>query len=102
VIFQNSVKVKYWSCGEQEEIACIRLMPIPLTPEILEKAGFKFDGDFNSYSISSVILSKNYCLCSIGDEYLCELNRIGKPIKHIHQLQNLYFALTGEELQIIL
>jgi len=25
-------------------------------------------------------------------------NSIEKPIKYVHQLQNLYFALTGEEL----
>lgn len=26
---------------------------------------------------------------------------IGKPIKYVHQLQNLYYALTGEELTLI-
>jgi hypothetical protein len=73
--------------------------PIPLTPEILEKCGFVEEskcwwekdgfqillgyteefGDFFHYTSDHVVLSTAY--------------------KYLHQLQNLYFALTGEELK---
>lgn len=76
--------------------------PIPLTPEILEKAGFKLndkvwwnfpgweDWRLLDNSPSEESLSLTY------DRFV-----LGFPsIKYVHQLQNLYFALTGEELTI--
>ena len=71
-------------------------MPIPLTPEILEGAGFK-NGDKR--------LSRQMVLAwSFGKEFWVE-NNDGDTIleikcEYLHQLQNLYFALTGEELNI--
>ena len=72
-------------------------MPIPLSPEILEKAGFEKDsvGYFNN-GIYCMKFNNNTCKWSFGEWYMgqfCE-------IKYLHQLQNLYFALTGEELNI--
>ncbi len=75
--------------------------PIPLTEEWLVKFGFEdndytFDkGDFQiSWGlriVSSGVRSSFYL-----DGYIPESFKI--KIEHIHQLQNLYFALTGEEL----
>ena len=72
--------------------------PIPLTPEILEKAGFR-----------QAITNDRIWLLRIGDTNLM-LHIDGHAwsysgpilikIKYVHQLQNLYFALTGEELKI--
>lgn len=74
--------------------------PIELTEEILLKCGFKKAGtdkevlmwlsDFYWYSSSPNFVSININDC------------IDKVIKctYLHQLQNLYFALTGEELEI--
>lgn len=47
---------------------------------------------------------KSLDICSMEghecDDICCEGDVIDVDVKYIHQLQNLYFALTGEELQI--
>jgi hypothetical protein len=79
------------------------LQPIPLTPEILEKCGFQKD------SIDFILPLKHGSLQSpLSGEYVVfglEVNDLfydahESDIKYLHQLQNLYFALTCEELQI--
>lgn len=72
--------------------------PIPLTEEWLIKFGFIKDGkEFNKwcgdyeYSFS---FEYGFVFGQLVD-YSHEIK-----IKHVHQLQNLYFALTGEELTI--
>lgn len=72
--------------------------PIPLTEEWLLKFGFittQWD-NFNSYRL--VIGDNDYAIviysngkCEVGDIIITKIN-------YVHQLQNLYFALTGEEL----
>jgi len=83
--------------------------PISLTPEILEKCGFENDDN----------LSIRYSLRILDDYELvfgrfdfepdrkgiwldCDDSFYSKDLKitYVHQLQNIYFALTGEELQI--
>jgi hypothetical protein len=71
--------------------------PIPLTEEWLVKFGFDFDG-YCSYWKSEIELTKDTM-----DEHFQSFNNVGsglcqKEIKYVNQLQNLYFALTGEEL----
>lgn len=67
--------------------------PIPLTEEWLVKLGFKFNSDSNVYSIDNFfIYTEAYNKIIIT--YDCLMRSIG----YVHQLQNLYFALTGEEL----
>lgn len=75
--------------------------PIPLTPEILEKAGFENERSYFSN------ITRDFEICYYDGEAWLEREKgdqysiiSGFPIKYIHQLQNLYFALTGEELQI--
>jgi len=74
--------------------------PILLTEEWLEKFGFfeKYGGCYNRWNI------KSFTLIDPEDDYG---NLKGEfifnhtlEVKHVHQLQNLYFALTGEELTI--
>jgi hypothetical protein len=64
--------------------------PVELTPEILEKAGF--DKGKEGYWFKGGIEYNPGTFTLEGFGY-CE-------IKHLHHLQNLYFALTGEELKI--
>lgn len=78
------------------------LKPIPLTEEILLKAGFKEDDGF--FYMNEVVGFNTFCLIRDGDMF--ELYHDATVISccsyiyYVHQLQNLYFALTGEELDI--
>lgn len=83
------------------KVANTDLLPIPLTPEWLEKFGAKRYGHGSGYLIDSYYLSvakDGSFLIGIlfADNSITNL----KKLKHVHQLQNLYFALTGEELTI--
>lgn len=69
--------------------------PIPLTEEWLLRFGFENSSSFGVeyYEIGKLTICQSDCLAYIEDLY-------GIEVKHVHQLQNLYFALTGEELQL--
>lgn len=75
------------------------LSPIPLTPEILEKAGFEKDklGYTNGFNFS---LYYNHKKDKGNYGAYWKSFEAGVDFKHLHQLQNLYFALTGMELNI--
>jgi hypothetical protein len=78
--------------------------PIPLTEEWLLRFGF------DNWFGKEYILSNGHFYCVFKfykngriDTYFCGQNERFKNkdtrfIKYVHQLQNLYFALTGEEL----
>lgn len=77
--------------------------PIPLTEEWLEKFGFEKDdtpATFKKYN--NHLLSISFSKTDITE---MEINKSPEFIintdivKYVHQLQNLYFALTGEELK---
>lgn len=72
------------------------LSPIKITPEILEKAGFKYSASFGQckYEKSELEIDENF---NPLVEFAGEFIYYGKRIEYLHQLQNLYFALTGEE-----
>ena len=81
--------------------------PIPLTEEWLLKFGFKLAGDFtntrvldvvkHAYDCSEIRYSPNEGLLRFSNGGI-KGSTIIPYVKHVHQLQNLYFALTGEEL----
>lgn len=68
--------------------------PIPLTEEWLLKFGIQKDYT-NKMWLDLEIEAGKYCFgyCNYQEEFM----RICK-CEYVHQLQNLYFALTGEEL----
>jgi hypothetical protein len=82
--------------------------PIPLTKELLLKCGFIQDDRTEGYEKNGVTLASNRTVTHDEDGKLYLVNYdesfgnfpISIPTKHIHQLQNLYFALTGEELDV--
>lgn len=80
------------------------ISPIPITPEVLEKCGFKkiYYTGLGLYEYHHPDLWNS--LDSVGGGWNIEDNRCGwvlkQHIKYVHQLQNLFFALTGEELNI--
>lgn len=67
---------------------------IQLTDEWLLKFGFveEFENKFYKNSIAIEIF-ENECIVYLGDF-------VDLSIKYVHQIQNLYFAMTGEELAI--
>jgi len=69
--------------------------PIPLTEEILLKCGFEKHITIDIYPTFV------FRMININDGivYVSDLGFLNH-IKHLHQIQNLYFALTGEELNI--
>lgn len=73
------------------------LVPIPLTEEILLKAGFEKDtGEF--YIYKDITVRKTYYSDDFW-RFIFKHQRI-KDIKYLHDLQNTIFALTGEEIKI--
>ena len=78
------------------------LEPITLTEEILLKCGFEYEdladeSPFEIYKKDAIEMwefNGEYWLCDMLDQ-----NGIDHEFKYLHQLQNLYFALTGQELQ---
>jgi len=79
------------------------MKPIPLTEEWLLRLGFKMHEGNNFYRywinsdfeltyrpISEAII---FCFTPRRTDHMT-----GLEVKYVHQLQNLYFALTGEEL----
>lgn len=76
------------------------LDPIPLTPEILERCGFfetSTDGEFIYNERGIIKININ----TIGLVSFNVGEIIFSTVHYLHQLQNLYFALTGKELEII-
>ena len=75
--------------------------PIPLTDEWLLKFGFeKLDIDLYKIDNEYFILFFNETYYIADEDWQNKKRIIGKGLIYVHQLQNLYFALTGEELTI--
>ncbi len=72
-----------------------RLLPTPLTKEWLVKFGF---GETDKCYYKDKLYLKKIDFQPIGEE---ETDIIFYKLKYLHQLQNLYFALTNEELTLI-
>jgi hypothetical protein len=91
-----------------EEVAFPAIEPIPLTPELLEKCGFVRSQDEDENSLTLVNGRKTFkWVEGNDDDYFliyqtdCGLDyNTAFELEHLHQLQNLYYALTGEELEI--
>ena len=70
--------------------------PIPITEEWLLKLGFKQNGEW--YEIGNFYIDSTNYQCGIENPKNI-YNRL-KKVDYVHHLQNLYFALTGEELTL--
>lgn len=93
--------------SEETWIELDQFEPIPLTEEWLVKFGFKLypSGYFcldlgSSNTYFSIGLKHHKTLNLITEQYESTHLIEFKHIKYVHQLQNLYFALTGEELTL--
>jgi hypothetical protein len=98
----NDVYINDWSCGTTPLSEC---EPIPLTEEWLLKFGFEKNNFSKVFGISNgrydlifTQLTDNYSVLYLKFDD-CQLTQM-KSIQYVHQLQNLYFALTQEELTV--
>jgi hypothetical protein len=72
--------------------------PISLTPEWLDRCGFKDEG--------KSVYAKDHFKIGVSDQgganwvFYFDRHLNLRSLHYLHQLQNLYFALTGEELAI--
>jgi hypothetical protein len=81
--------------------------PIPLTEEWLLKFGCeKVKSDIPTFSIVyGEFIEDDYEHCliinlDVDNNFYIVIKGVKLILKYVHQLQNLYFALTGEELTI--
>lgn len=80
--------------------------PIPLTPEILEKCGFvRVDNDFH-HNWQMRGRNESYSVQEQDGEYLFSNDYsdagcyVITDVKYLHELQNLFFAISKTELNI--
>lgn len=87
------------------DIFSVHIQPIPLTPEILEKCGFH--NEDKGLGEDYWKLKRRLCKEGWSEKFTLYLPYFNLStytgnvyLKPLHQLQNLYFALTGQELEI--
>ena len=81
--------------------------PIPLTEEILLKCGFEINGKYyrSKYIQDSIKLIYDFNQRVLYFKYKGEFSpmiQIPRAIESLHELQNIYYALTGKELEVYL
>lgn len=90
----------YECCKNSTEGRDIQLdtLPIPLTEEWLIEFGFEYrtDTGFDGW-YSNPILGESIRIFEVENKWY-KYSSAHIVIKYVHQLQNFYFALTGEEL----
>ncbi len=101
LIIDDFIVIYNFTQSEEE----IPYKPIILTEEILLKCGFENNGDCDDIEylqlevIKMMILhsdsSDDFNICVLHD-YRGKVNEY----KYLHQIQNLYHALTGKELEV--
>lgn len=107
---QNTHKDKIGSVQLEEHHGTwlANIDPIPLTPEILEMAGFENvgilnDGSDMEFQLNVVSELRRAYFGTMSNDLTVFLfdsdnTTIGMGAIYLHQLQNLYFALTNQEL----
>lgn len=98
---------------ERHHLNIQSIQPIPLTEEWLLKFGFEYFSKqigetkliYEDYRLNNfvVIIKPNFSEVEYAPMPTFDIEdriHIHPNIQHVHQLQNLYFALTGEELTV--
>ena len=90
--FENGIHVGFGKCYNFNE-----LEPIPLTEEWLLKLGFRTE-ESNCFELDNIHINTRRELMWVFTK--CKNNIEIEIPEYVHQLQNLYFALTNEELTL--
>ena len=108
VVYVDAIFPTHFICETEEGISRgnslqANFTPIPLSPEILEKCGFKIGGyDFLFWDNGKIELAGlNWADADIPEYQFVNFRYSDNgivSIYYLHQLQNLYYSLTGEEL----
>ena len=88
--------IEYMEYNQFHKNAIGEILPIEITKRWLEDLGGILNHEDDSYIFKHFAVSvneKSEALMFFKDEEIAEFN-------YIHELQNLYFALTGEELEL--
>jgi hypothetical protein len=96
VISINSLSIAVNDWGRTNNLRTQDFTPIPLTEEWLVKFGF----DKKGYKDGLSIILENKLGYKNGRTYFKSWCILESQPKYAHSLQNLYFALTGQELEI--
>lgn len=86
--------------GSEIDLMAPKAYPVDITPEWLERCGRKCDIDVGwEYQIQVGALNWYF---RWNTEWYSEVGGIyiDSRVQYVHQLQNLFFALTGKEIEI--
>jgi hypothetical protein len=96
----------FWRRHEDGFFECAsldKIEPIPITPEWLERLGCIVDEDEYRFELPDkktvIVFGKNEMHCELGHFY-SEVTTYMPYNKYVHQFQNLYHSLTGQELTV--
>ena len=87
---QGVMLMPFFTDESHEVLFNERLEPIPLTEEWLKRFGC----ELIVFDITKGDIGFDFWLVPKWSDYSVSVN-----LEHVHQLQNLYFALTGEEIK---
>ena len=97
VIWKDSGKEFEITLQSLYEGANLDWKPIQITKERLLRFGFK-ECNMGGFSIYTDV----YETIEFNSFLVCWVSGTKKPIKYVHQLQNIFWCLSGKELKIIL
>lgn len=108
--FYIDLKILYAISSGMPDYDLQKINPVPLTEEWLLKFGFENHSEEKFFMRYYIIKNGQWYIdfYADGDCFLCvyyfnagyiKVN-VGNPLKYVHQLQNLFFTLTGEELTL--
>ena len=76
------------------------LQPIPLTEQILFKCGFIYFEFSNSYQLDTIHGFSFWGRVNDGFNCYCQSEEFGTTFNFLHELQNRFYSLTKQELEI--
>src|SRR5687768_7310925 len=110
IIKTKGANLEYWQITVEDfGIMCDKVMhdsdmskyiPVDITKEWLIRFGFYHTEINNSYQLDSDLGFSIWGRLDSGFNIFVSSDDIGKDIKFVHELQNLFFALTKEELTL--